>query len=80
MMYPNHVFPGVVESVGWGIDPQMSITSDTLLPIVSPKLDWIRLAQRFPVRIRIINPDQEKFPLRVGANARVKIYTQAKVK
>jgi RND family efflux transporter MFP subunit len=67
-------FAGIVQSVGWGIFVQdgSSGTSTTLLPSVSPTVDWVRLAQRFPVRIRV----QEKcpVPLRIGQTASVAVY------
>ncbi len=73
LMYPHHTFQGVVESIGYGIKNGSGTTAD-ILPDVDPSLNWIRLAQRFPVRIKILNPNV-KFPLRVGANARVTIDT-----
>lgn len=56
-------FEGFVESVAWGIyDPDGS--SVDLLPKVSQTVDWVRLPNRFPVRIKVTgNPP---IPLRIG--------------
>ena len=72
--HEDQPFEGIVQSVGWGIFVQdgSSGTSTTLLPSVSPTIDWVRLAQRFPVRIRV----REKcpVPLRIGQTASVAVY------
>ena len=46
-------FQGVVRSIGWGIYVQDGSGSDAtgLLPSISQTVDWVRLPQRFPVRI-----------------------------
>ena len=46
-------FQGVVRSIGWGIYVQDGSGSDAtgLLPLVNQTVDWVRLPQRFPVRI-----------------------------
>jgi len=70
MSYPDRPFEGTVESLGWGIAQQDGSTSYDLLPAISPTFEWIRLAQRVPVRIRIdALPDGIK--LRVGTTASV---------
>lgn len=71
-MYPHHVFTGKVESIGYGITVESESEMNQVLPHVATNNFWIKLTQRFPVRIRVDMPD-EKFPLRVGANAKVKI-------
>jgi multidrug resistance efflux pump len=43
-----------------------------VVPAVQPTLDWVRLAQRFPVRIRLEPPDPVR-PYRMGATAVVTI-------
>jgi multidrug resistance efflux pump len=74
--HEDEPFEGTVQSVGWGIFVQdgSSGTATTLLPSVSPTIDWVRLAQRFPVRIRL----QEKcpVPLRIGQTASVAVYSR----
>jgi multidrug efflux system membrane fusion protein len=37
------------------------------VPYVKRELNWVRVAQRFPVRIEVENPDQDLF--RMGASA-----------
>ena len=70
MTYPDKPFEGTVESLGWGIAQQDGSTSYDLLPAISPTFEWIRLAQRVPVSIRIDElPDGIK--LRVGTTASV---------
>jgi len=44
---------GHVESIAAGIEDRYRTEGRTLLPNVTPAFDWVRLAQRIPVRIRI---------------------------
>jgi RND family efflux transporter MFP subunit len=46
-------FQGTVRSIGWGVYVQHGSGSDAtgLLPEISQTIDWVRLPQRFPVRI-----------------------------
>ncbi len=60
---------GYVESIGWGIAQQDGSTGVNLLPNVSPTFEWIRLAQRIPVKIRLT--DMDNVSLRVGTTASV---------
>jgi len=64
-------FQGIVDSVGWGIFVQDGAASNTtgLLPSVSQTVDWIRLPQRFPVRIRV--DGTPPVPLRIGQTVSV---------
>ena len=71
MAYPDKPIEGVVNSLGWGIATQDGTpASDDLLPQINPSFDWIRLAQRVPVRIHPteIPPGVQ---LRVGTTATV---------
>jgi RND family efflux transporter MFP subunit len=72
--HEDQPFAGIVQSVSWGIFVQdgSSSTSTTLLPSVSPTIDWVRLAQRFPVRIRV--QENCPVPLRIGQTASVAVY------
>ena len=54
---------GVVQGIGWALYQQDGATVG-VLPEVSPTLDWVRLAQRFPVRIVI--ESEPRRPLRMG--------------
>ncbi len=66
--HPNTRFSGVVESIGFGVTPEDVTTTQTGgLPATTRTLNWVRLAQRFPVRIRVLNPAPDMF--RVGASA-----------
>jgi multidrug resistance efflux pump len=71
--YPGRIFPGVVQTVGWGVDEGQGAPSGNLPAIQEPK-NWIRLAQRF--QVRIIPELPEGYPLRVGATASAAVYTQ----
>jgi multidrug resistance efflux pump len=71
--YPGRIFPGVVESVGWGVNQGQGTPSGNLPAVPEPQ-NWIRLAQRFQVRITPQLPPDH--PLRVGATASVAVYTR----
>ena len=79
MAWPHRPLDGVVESVGRGIERSDGELGPQLLPRVSPTFDWIRLAQRFPVRVRLKEwpPEVE---LRVGLTASVQVLEADKAK
>ena len=66
-MYPQHTFHGTVESLAGGTGAAFS-----LLPPQNANGNWVKVAQRVPVRIGIVDPDPA-FPLRVGATATVTV-------
>ncbi|MGQ3891933.1 efflux RND transporter periplasmic adaptor subunit [Legionella sp. CNM-4043-24] len=68
-MYPGKVFKGHVESVGWGINRVQSgnVAQSTLVYLEATE-DWIKIAQRFPVRI-VFDELDPAYPLRIGATA-----------
>ena len=68
-MYPDHAFHGQVESLAGGTGAAFS-----LLPAQNANGNWVKVAQRVPVRIGITDPDP-RFPLRVGATATVTVQT-----
>jgi multidrug resistance efflux pump len=70
---PGEVFPGVVESIGWGVDVGEA-TAPSGLPTIRPPTGWLREAQRFPVRVRF---ETEGYPkgIRYGSQASVVVYT-----
>ncbi len=74
--YGEHRFRGVVQGVGWGIyQPDGSASANTAqLPNVSPTVNWVRLAQRFPVRIDLPETDPQR-PFRIGQTAVVRVDT-----
>jgi len=62
---------GVVQGIGWGVTGQDIINIPRSVPYVERSMNWVRVAQRFPVRIRIENPPQQL--MRLGASAVVEI-------
>src|SRR5215471_10115804 len=70
MSRPGRKFQGVIESIGYGVTPDESLIgkSSRDLPDVQRSLDWVHLATRFPVRIRL-DPPSDYF--RIGASAMV---------
>jgi multidrug resistance efflux pump len=70
MSYPSTPLEGKIESIGWGIAQQNGSTGFELLPSVSPTFEWIRLAQRIPVIVRIENVPNN-IRLRAGTTASV---------
>ncbi len=66
-MYPKHIFKGKVQSISAG-----SGTTFSLLPAENATGNWVKVTQRFPVRVIITNPDP-KYPLRIGASCTVTI-------
>jgi multidrug efflux system membrane fusion protein len=70
---PNVRFSGVVESVGFGVTPDADVVGrfEQGLPDVQRTLNWVHLASRFPVRVRVENPSPDLF--RVSGSAVVAI-------
>lgn len=74
MSHPGIPIEGRVDSIGWGIAQQDGTTGPDLLPEISPTFEWIRLAERVPVRVHFENvPDD--IDLRVGTTASVLVMT-----
>jgi multidrug resistance efflux pump len=71
LSYPNRRFRGSVQGIGWGLYQQNGATVAGL-PEVEPTLNWVRLSQRFPVRI-ILGPNNPHLPFRLGQTAVVTI-------
>ena len=74
MTYPDTPLEGRVNSIGWGIAQQDGSTGFELLPTINPTFEWIRLAQRVPVRIHLA-PVPQDVPLRVGTTCSVLVMT-----
>ena len=73
-MYPGEVFPTRVESLAWGVYEGQGEPSG-LLPAIDPPANWVRVAQRFPVRLKIPS-NQVGVTWRVGSSVTVVIYTR----
>jgi multidrug efflux system membrane fusion protein len=69
--YPNVRFRGRVEGVGWALFQDNGASVEGL-PRVEPTLNWVRLAQRFPVRVTLEDHDPH-YPFRMGETAVVTI-------
>jgi membrane fusion protein (multidrug efflux system) len=66
-MYPDQHFKGTVESISGGTG-----TAFSLLPPQNATGNWVKIAQRVPVRIKLAPTDAEH-PLRIGATATVSV-------
>jgi multidrug efflux system membrane fusion protein len=66
MSQPTRRFDGIVESLGFGVAPDDTRLNNGL-PDIEHTLNWVHIAARFPVRIRVQNPDVALF--RIGETA-----------
>lgn len=73
MSKPNKPFRGVVDSIGFGVTPDADVIGHlgTGLPDVQRTLNWVHLAARYPVRVRVEDPSGDV--LRVGETAVVTV-------
>jgi len=73
MSKPNQAFHGVVDSIGFGVTPDADVIGHlgTGLPDVQRTLNWVHLAARYPVRVRVEKPPGEF--LRIGETAVVTV-------
>jgi membrane fusion protein, multidrug efflux system len=74
MSRPGEKFEGTVDSAGFGVTPDASLVGNLSqgLPDVQRSLNWVHLAARFPVRVRVDAPSPEVF--RIGASAMVVVH------
>ena len=72
MMHNDIMLEGHIKSIGFGIAKQDGSTGNDLLPNVNPNFQWIRLAQRIPVKVKL-NKVPDDLQLRVGMTASIKI-------
>lgn len=80
MSRPDLHLKGVVDSVGFGVTPDADLIGKLTqpgLPDVQRTLNWVHLASRFPVRVRIESPPPDLF--RLGESAIVVIRGQSSV-
>jgi multidrug efflux system membrane fusion protein len=70
---PNVRLAGVVDSIGFGTTPDPDVIGrlEPGLPDVQRTLNWVHLASRYPVRVRVQDPPADLF--RVGESAVVVI-------
>ncbi|HIF9349785.1 TPA: HlyD family secretion protein [Photobacterium damselae] len=73
MAYGDQPLSGYVESIGYGIAHKDGSTGNSLLPNVNPTFQWIRLAQRIPVRIRLDHVPQD-IQFRISSSASIVIH------
>ncbi len=64
---PDRRFQGVVQGISPAVQSQEDNVDIKGLPFVKRDLNWVRIAQRFPVRIEVENPDPRIF--RMGTTA-----------
>jgi RND family efflux transporter MFP subunit len=77
LMGDNRVFYGRVESIAAGVEDHDRASSSRFLANINPTFNWVRLAQRIPVRIKV---DQKPADLALlsGRTATVRILPDAK--
>jgi multidrug efflux system membrane fusion protein len=66
---PSVRYDGIVDSVGFGVQPDTTLVGSFAsgLPNVQRSLNWVHLATRFPVRVRINAGESEPFRLSESA-------------
>lgn len=65
--YPGRHFHGEVQGIGWANYPD-NVKEEGSLPAVQRTLNWVVLASRFPVRIKLLDRDS-RYPFRMGMTA-----------
>src|ERR1700744_855064 len=70
---PTLRFSGTVDSIGFGVTPDPDVIGHLQpgLPDLQGTLNWVHLASRFPVRVRVENPTPDLF--RSGESAVITI-------
>jgi len=67
MSNSHEQFQGKVDSIGYGVLPDDGGLVLEGLPRVQRTINWVRVSQRFPVKILVENPNPDLF--RIGASA-----------
>jgi membrane fusion protein, multidrug efflux system len=62
---------GKVAGTGWGVTDQDRVNLPHGVPYVARSVNWVRVEQRFPVRVHLLNPPADL--MRLGASAFVEI-------
>jgi multidrug efflux system membrane fusion protein len=71
MIDRTQAIKGVVQGVGSGVLDTDRVNLPRSVPYVERSLNWVIVAQRFPVRVRLIDPPQNL--VRLGATAVVEV-------
>jgi membrane fusion protein, multidrug efflux system len=71
MIDRTRTIKGIVQGIGSGVLDTDRVNLPRSVPYVERSLNWVRVAQRFPVRIRLETPPQEL--MRLGASAVVEV-------
>ena len=71
MIDSDRPIKGTVIGVGWGVLDDDRIDVPRSVPYVKPSVNWVHVAHRFPVRIRLDDPPQAL--VRLGASAQVQV-------
>lgn len=74
MYYFDKIFHGIVVNSLWAAERQTTAPKSQM-QVVSNQNEWLLLPQRFPLQIKILDPDPE-YPLNPGASAYVYISTK----
>ena len=69
--YPGREFRGVVDETGFSAE-RRNMDAVTGLPLVEKENEWFLLPQRYPVQVRLIDPDPS-LELHMGGSAYVEI-------
>jgi membrane fusion protein, multidrug efflux system len=72
---PDRRFEGTVEGISPAVQSQEDNVEIKGVPFVKRDLNWVRIAQRFPVRIEITNPDLAIFRMGTTAVTTIKGFT-----
>ncbi len=72
LMSAGESLKGEVESVSRGITDRNASPDGQLLADVEPTFNWVRLAQRIPVRIKLLELPRD-LPLSAGMTASVRV-------
>lgn len=72
-LYPGKIFKAKVESFDWGVSAGQGTPSGEL-PLVKNPENWVKLAQRFPVRLKLTNLGSD-YALRIGGSTSVTVDT-----
>lgn len=73
---PDRRFRAIVQGIAWAVKPEGEIDLPQGVPFVKRELNWVHIAQRFPVRLEVENPDADLF--RMGASAVVTMRGQTR--